>query len=49
MLQDHAFQQPTHDALFLFVKGGDGLELQAEIVIEAAFVLAEKENICTDL
>lgn len=49
VLQDHTLQQAANHAFFLFIKAADGFELQPEVVIGAALILAEKEHIRTDL
>ena len=47
MFKDHAFEQTADHALFLFIKTGNGLELQAQVIVRAALVFAEKEHIRT--
>ena len=48
MLQDHAFKDRLHNFLFLGREASDCLELQSQIIVRAAFILAEEQVVGTD-
>ncbi len=48
LLENHRVEHLLDDLLGLRVEAGDGLELELECVIRPAFVLIEKQLICTN-
>lgn len=49
MPKDHAIQEGADDGFFVVGEAGDGLELEAEVLVGAAGVLTEEEQIRADL
>ena len=47
MAEDHAVEQGTDDLFFFRIEPGDGFELQLQLVVGAALVFGEEQQICT--
>ena len=48
MAEDHAIEQGTDDFFLIRIEPGDSFELQLQLVVGAALVFGEEQQICTD-